>query len=241
MIPVNVSPAGMPPKFSALPWVYHPLLTAAQSHPVTRNLNAIKSEFPSSIDTLATAEVSKQVLLSSSMYGFVKSAPYAVSLAQVTENIEPEKYTKRYVPVAVLLSGKFTSIFKNRMLTGYPQSQHVDYQYVSPPTQQIVVADGDVIRNDVLANGNAYPLGYDRFTKQHLYGNKDFVRNAISFLTDENDVMLLRNKVITLRLLDRARAVSERHKWLIINTLLPFVVLGVGGAGFFRWRKKKYL
>jgi ABC-2 type transport system permease protein len=239
-IPVNVSPAGMPPKFSPLPWVYNPLLTASPHSTITRSLNAVKSEFPSTIDTLAVADVRKQILLSSSQYALVKGAPYAVSLAQSTENIETGRYTTRYAPVAVLLSGEFTSGFKNRPLNNYPQSQPFDFMGKSRPTQQIVVADGDVIRNDVLANGTAYPLGYDRFTKQLLYGNKDFVRNAVSFLTDENDVMLLRNKVITLRLLDRARAVQERTKWLLLNAFLPFIVLGAGGIVFFEKRKRRY-
>lgn len=241
MIPVNVAPAGMPSKFSPLPWTYYPLLTSSDKSPITRSLNAIKTEFPGSIDTLKTADIHKQVLLSSSQYALVKSAPYAVSLEQVTQDIEPQRYTQKFVPVAVLLSGEFTSIFKNRVWQQYPQSQPVEMREKSPFTQQVVVADGDVIRNDVLANGNAYPLGYDRYMKQVLYGNRDFICNVINFLTDEKDVMTLRNKVITLRLLDRARIVKERSKWLIINTLTPFIVLTIGGGVFLWTRKKRWI
>ncbi|GHU95543.1 gliding motility-associated ABC transporter substrate-binding protein GldG [Bacteroidia bacterium] len=240
MIPVNVAPAGMPSKFSPLPWTYYPLLTLSDKSSITRSLNAVKAEFPSSIDTLKTAGIHKQVLLSSSQYALVKSAPYAVSLEQVTQNVEPQQYTQKFVPVAVLLSGEFTSIFKNRVWQQYPQSQPVEMREKSPFTQQVVVADGDVIRNDVLANGNAYPLGYDRYVKQMLYGNRDFICNVINFLTDEKDVMTLRNKVITLRLLDRARIVKERSKWLVINTLTPFVVLAMGGILFLWARKKRW-
>jgi ABC-2 type transport system permease protein len=239
-IPINVAPAGMPPKFSPLPWTYNPLLTASPNHPITRSLNAVKSEFPSVIDTLPS-DVRKEILLGSSQYALVKAAPYAVSLAQATEDIDTRKYTQSFVPVAVLLSGEFTSGFKNRPWQKYPQEQPFDFMETSHPTQQIVVADGDIIRNDVLANGNAFPLGYDRFTKQLLYGNLDFVRNCILYLAqDANNIMLLRSKVITLRLLDRARVVKERHRWILINVLLPFAALAGGGIAFLYRRKRRY-
>ena len=238
-IPVNVAPAGMPPKFSPLPWTYYPLLTASPSHPVTRALNAVKAEFPSVIDTLKNG-VGKHILLSSSQYALVKAAPYAVSLAQATENIDTRRYGQAFLPVGVLLSGEFTSVFKNRPWHKYPQEQPFHFLEKSPPTQQIVVADGDILRNDVLANGTAFPLGYDRFTKQMLYGNREFVRNCILYLTDENSIMLLRSKVITLRLLDRARVTQERRQWILLNTLLPFVVLAAGGAAFLYGRKRRY-
>jgi ABC-2 type transport system permease protein len=238
-IPINVSPAGMPPKFAPMPWTYHPLLTAAQNNPITRTLNAVKAEFPSSIDTL-NSDVDKKILLSSSKYSLVKASPYAVSLAQAAEDVETQRYTQSFVPVAVLLSGEFPSVFKNRAYQKYPQEKNFEFREKSVSTQQIIVADGDIIRNDVLNNGAAFPLGYDRYTKQTLYGNREFVRNCILYLTDENNVMLLRNKVITLRMLDRARVVKERSKWIFVNVAVPFIVLAAIGIGFMYWRRKRY-
>jgi gliding-associated putative ABC transporter substrate-binding component GldG len=164
-----------------------------------------------------------------------------VSLEQVTENINPRTYNQKFIPVAVLLSGEFTSIFQNRPLRRYNNGKTFDFIPQSTiPTQQVVVADGDIIRNDVLANGNTFPLGYDRFTKQILYGNKDFVRNIISYLTEDSGVMELRNRVVTLRLLDRVRVVRQRTMWIVINTVAPLALLAVGGLTFIYLRKRKY-
>lgn len=240
-IPVNVSPVGMPPRFSPLPWTYYPLLTASGEAPITRNINPVKAEFPGSVDTLNVRNVQKQLLLTSSQHALVKSAPFSVSLEQVTENINPRTYNQKFIPVAVLLSGEFTSIFQNRPLRRYNNGKTFDFIPQSAiPTQQVVVADGDIIRNDVLANGNAFPLGYDRFTKQILYGNKDFVRNIISYLTDDSGLMELRNRVVTLRLLDRVRVVRQRTMWIVINTVAPLALLAVGGLTFIYLRKRKY-
>ncbi|MDR1226725.1 MAG: gliding motility-associated ABC transporter substrate-binding protein GldG [Prevotellaceae bacterium] len=240
LIPVNVSPAGMPAKFSPMPWTYYPLLTASSSSPITRSLNMVKAEFPGTIDTLENAAVRKQILLTSSQYSLVKSAPFSVSLQQVTENVNPQLYNKQYASVAVLLSGQFSSIFRNRPIEKYNNGKKFPFIEQSSDNQQIVVADGDIIRNDVLNSGNVFPLGYDRYTKQILYGNKDFVRNVVSCLTDDNDLMQLRSKVITLRMLDRARVVRERTFWIVVNTVVPLVVLAVGGVAFVYYRKKKY-
>jgi ABC-2 type transport system permease protein len=238
-IPINAAPAGMPPRFSPMPWTYYPLLSAAQNNPITRALGAVKAEFPSTIDTIRSG-VNKKILLTSSQYSLIKAAPYPVSLAEATKDIDTRLYGQSFMPAAVLLSGEFTSIFKNRPYEKYQQQKPFVFKEKSMPTQQIFVADGDIIRNDALNNGAAFPLGYDRYAKQILYANGGFVRNCILYLTDENNVMLLRNKVVTLRLLDRARVVKERRAWILLNVMLPFAALAAAGSGFVVWRKRRY-
>ncbi len=240
LIPVNVSPAGMPAKFAPLPWTYYPLLLASSDNPISRNLNVVKAEFPGTIDTLATQGVSKQILLATSQHSLVKGAPFYVGLEQVTDDIDPVQYNKSFLPVAVLLKGEFTSIFQHRGLTTYNNGRPFDFIAKGKTAEQVVVADGDIIRNDVMANGTVLPLGYDRYTKQILYGNMDFVKNVVNYLTDDNGLITLRGKVVTLRLLDRARVAREHDMWVVVNTVAPIILLAVGGVVFVFLRKRKY-
>jgi ABC-2 type transport system permease protein len=240
LIPVNVSPPGMPARFSPMPWTYYPLLFPSPSNPISRNLNVVKTEFPGTIDTLQGAGVSKQALLTTSPRSFVKSAPFYVGLEQVVDNIDARLYSQGAIPVAALLQGEFSSIFQHRTLSAYNNGRPFSFAAKSVPTAQVVVADGDVIRNDVMANGSALPLGYDRYTRQVLYGNKGFVQNVVAYLLDDSGLMSLRSKVVAMRLLDRARVVQERSAWIAVNTVAPLALLALGGLSFVFWRKKKY-
>jgi ABC-2 type transport system permease protein len=239
-IPVNMSPAGMPAKFAPLPWTYYPLLWPAADNPISRNLNVVKTEFPCTIDTLAVAGVSKTILLSTSAHSFVKKAPFFVSLEQVVDDVDTRLFSHAPLPVAVLLRGEFTSIFQHRVLSSFNHGKPFSFAATSKPTAQVVVADGDIIRNAVRANGDILPLGYDQYTLQPLYGNKEFVQNVVSYLLDDKGLMSLRSKVVAMRLLDRSRVASERKQWLVLNTVMPLLLLAAGGAGFVVWRRKKY-
>ena len=240
LIPVNVAPAGMPAKFSPLPWTYYPLLFPSPDNPISRNLNVVKTEFPSTIDTLPGEGARKQVLLSTSPRSAVKNAPFYVGLEQVVNDIDTRRYSQGSLPVAVLLQGEFTSIFRHRVLSPYNNGRPFVFADKSARTAQVVVADGDVIRNDVTANGSALPLGYDRYTRQVLYGNKEFVKNVVAYLLDDSELMALRGKVVTMRLLDRTRVVRERSAWIAVNTIAPLALLAIGGVAFVLRRKRKY-
>jgi ABC-2 type transport system permease protein len=109
----------------------------------------------------------------------------------------------------------------------------------SESTRMVVVADGDIIRNDVEQTREGLmlvPLGYDRVTRQ-MHGNRDFIVNAMLYLTDDEGVMQLRNRRIDLRLLNRAVVDSQRSIWIWVNSLLPIVLLAFFGVVFF-WQRK---
>jgi ABC-2 type transport system permease protein len=153
--------------------------------------------------------------------------------------VEPSEYfTTKYVPIAVALEGEFQSIYKHRMVPeGVVASGVIDK---SKSTRMVVVADGDVIRNDVEQHREGLmlvPLGYDRVTRQ-THGNKDFIVNAMLYLTDDEDVMQLRNRRVSLRLLNRAVVDLQRNVWMVINILLPIVLLCACG-GLFVWRRRR--
>ncbi len=241
-MPVNVARPGEEPRFEPIPWFYMPLLQGSPYHPITKTLQAVKADFASGIEIVGdTAGVRKEVLLITSNASHVNMAPTEIDVMDAI-NIEPKEYfTTQYVPIAVALEGKFESIYKHRMA---PAGVNVDKIIdKSEPTRMIVVADGDIIRNDIEQHREGLmlvPLGYDRVTRQ-THGNKDFIVNAMLYLTDDEGVMQLRNRRIDLRLLNRAVVDSQRDMWTWINTLLPVVLLAIFGGIFFWIRKRKYV
>lgn len=241
-MPVNVARPGEEPRFEPIPWFYMPLLQGSPYHPITKTLQAVKADFASGIEIVGdTAGARKEVLLITSNASHVNMAPTEIDVMDAI-NIEPKEYfTTQYVPIAVALEGKFESIYKHRMA---PAGVNVDKIIdKSEPTRMVVVADGDIIRNDIEQHREGLmlvPLGYDRVTRQ-THGNKDFIVNAMLYLTDDEGVMQLRNRRIDLRLLNRAVVDSQRDMWTWINTLLPVVLLAVFGGVFFGNRRRKYV
>lgn len=243
VIPVNMALAGQEPKFVPAPWVYYPLLAAPTNHPVTRNLNLIHSQFASPVDTVGgSSAIKKQYLLYTSMNGKVLQVPLFVSLSQVNQRINEREFRISNIPVAVELSGEFQSVFRNRPLSGYNNSQPFEFKDKSAFTRMIVVADADIIRNDVQRRPNgAYviPLGYDRFTNQ-TFGNKELVMNMVRYLNDDEGLMNLRSRDFKLRLLDRKAILQSRLKWQLINMLIPSAILVIGGFVWLYVRRRKY-
>ena len=237
-MPINVSRPGEEPRFEPIPWFYMPLLQGSPYHPITKTLQAVKADFASGIEIVGdTLGVRKEVLLVTSNASHVNVAPTEINVMNAV-NVEPSEYfNTRYVPVAVALEGEFESIYKHRMAPqGVVASGIVDK---SEPTRMVVVADGDVIRNDVEQTREGLmlvPLGYDRVTRQ-MHGNKDFIVNTLLYLTDDEGLMQLRNRRIDLRLLNRAVVDSQRNIWVWINTLVPIVLLAMFGGIFF-WQRK---
>jgi len=243
VIPVNMALAGQEPKFVPAPWVYYPLLAAPTNHPVTRNLNLIHSQFASPVDTVGgSSAIKKQYLLYTSMNGKVLQVPLFVSLSQVNQRINEREFRISNIPVAVELSGEFQSVFRNRPLSGYNNGQPFEFKDKSAFTRMIVVADADIIRNDVQRRPNgAYiiPLGYDRFTNQ-TFGNKELVMNMVRYLNDDEGLMNLRSRDFKLRLLDRKAILQSRLKWQLINMLIPSAILVIGGFVWLYVRRRKY-
>ena len=238
-MPINVSRPGEEPRFEPIPWFYMPLLQGSPYHPITKTLQAVKADFASGIEIVGdTVGVKKEVLLITSNASHVNVAPTEIDVMNAV-NVDPSEYfNTRYVPVAVALEGEFESIYKHRMAPkGIVVNEIISK---SLPTRMVVVADGDVIRNDVEQTREGLmlvPLGYDRVTRQ-MHGNKDFIVNAMLYLTDDEGLMQLRNRRIDLRLLNRAVVDSQRNMWIWVNTLLPIVLLALFGGVFF-WQRKK--
>jgi len=243
VIPVNVALEGQDSRFAPAPWVYYPLLNAPEVNPITRNLNLIKSQFVSVLDTVGlNSEVRKDFLLWTSEYSRVLDVPLFINLRQIERSPLEREFNRSFLPIAVLLEGFFPSAFTNRSLSAFNNNNPFHFKERSVPTRMIVVADADIIRNEVNRRGDgAYisPLGYDRYTNQ-TFGNKELVINMVNYLYDDKGLMNLRTREFKLRLLDRKKIMENRIKWQVINLTLPSIVLLVIGIIWLIIRRKRY-
>jgi ABC-2 type transport system permease protein len=230
-IPVVTGMVGDQPEYEYFSWVYFPLILSNQVHPIVKNLNAIKLEFASSIDTVGGKGIKKTVLLTTSRYTRKNNTPVTIDLNELYNLPEKKLYNKQYIPVAVLLEGEFESVFYNRIPPEIAEDPEINYQSRSVPTKMIVVSDGDIFKNQYTFNDGrymTYPLGYDRYT-QTTYGNADFILNAMSYLVDKNNLLEIRSRELKIRLLDKTRIQDEKLKWQFINLLLPVFFVGFIG------------
>jgi ABC-2 type transport system permease protein len=239
---VNTAPSGSQAQWTLHPWYYSPLLTPADNHPLSRNLNRIYTEFVSSVDTVSgNRNLAKSVILSTSPYARKVKSPSSVSLENIKNPPARELFTEAFIPVGVLVEGEFTSVFENRMIENLGIDTK-DFQTVSKPTKMVVIGDAGLISNKV--NYAQQPpqiqkLGYDRVSKQ-TFGNKEFLLNTIFYLNDESGIMQLRSRTVQLRLLDKVKLREEKGFWQWLNLVAPLIVVLLFGVVYNVLRRHRY-
>ena len=222
-------------------WFYFPLLQAASNHPMVRNMNSIKADFVSSIDATTSANGISQIpLLKTSDYTKVSGAPVFITLAMLRQKPDQRMFPQKGQNVAYLLKGSFESLYANRLPQEIIDSEEMDFMEESVPTAMIVVADGDIIRNQIdVKRKTPLPLGYDQYTG-NTYANKEFIENCISYLVDGEGLIDIRSRELKVRLLDTTKIAQHRAMWQIINTLVPIALIIALGFVLAIIRKKKY-
>lgn len=238
----DVRCAGVNDRRSINPWVYFPLW-GATDHPAVANMNAVKGEFSSTLDTVEALGIKKTPLLLSSANARSLAAPHTVSLEMLYNRPDPRAFTQRNLMPAVLLEGSFESAYANRLApkagVGLPQLKK------SPQTAMAVFSDGDFIRNQVnlinpeIPRGQPLPLGYDQYMGIQ-YGNDDLVLNTVDYMLDDIGLMQTRTRDVKLRLLDGEMIVAEANYWKFLNVALPELVLALAAFIFFLQRKRRY-
>lgn len=231
---VLASGSGNDTQFTPYPWFYSPLTTSPKTHPIINNIEAVKFEWANQIDTLRN-EVKKTILLSSSPQTKIEGTPKEISLNILNTKPDLSAYTAGEQALAVLFEGQFKSAYKNR-IKPFGMDNPKD---LSKPTKMIVVADGDVIKNQ-LKQGEPLELGFDRYTG-NTYGNKEFLMNSVNYLLDDSGMIDIRSKEINIAFLDAKKVAKEREKWQFINLVIPLVLLALGAFAFNYFRKKRYL
>jgi ABC-2 type transport system permease protein len=237
LYPVITGEVAGKPQVQLLEWPFFPLINNYATHPITRNLDAIVTKFVSSIDTVKAPGIKKTGILFTSNASRAVGSPVNISINQL-RNAAPTDFNLQRIPVAYLLEGKFSSLFKNRFLPEGADS--LNYQSDGVSTKLLVVADGDIGRNEINPRTRQpQALGFDPFTN-YTFANRDFLLNAIAYLTDENGLIQTRSKQVKIRPLDKEKIKNEKLKWQIVNIAVPLLLLI--GYGIIRSivRKRKY-
>lgn len=240
-MPVNVSRPNDEPKFEPMPWFYQPLLLTSPYNVVTRNIASVKASFASSVDVVGdNTATKKEILLATSNASHVLAPPAVLDLRQMPDQKDHTYFSLQNVPVGVALDGIFTSVFANRMVPQGIRATQITKK--SRPTRMMVIANGDIIRNDVHGTGaglQVMPLGFDSYGNRQ-YGNRDFIVNAVLYLSGDDKWLELRSRVVPLRLLNNLAATEGRMVWQVFNLLLPLVMLALFAAVFFLIRRRRY-
>ena len=235
-IPIITGYSQNKPQQSFFAWPYFPLLVSDNQHAITKGLDGIKCSFASSIDTIKN-NISKTILLHSSKQSRLNLAPTKISLAILENPPSIESYNKKHKPIAVLLEGEFESIFKNRLVQ---KTNKIQLKEKSILTKMIVVADGDLIANEVNSSGNIFPLGYDNNIKYTYEGNKHFIMNAIQYLCGDISLSNLKAKELSIRMLDKEKIQRNKLTIQLTNIILPILLLLLFALLFISYKKRKY-
>lgn len=236
-VPVDVSQDAAQPNWQPMPWTFAPLLLTSQTSPITRNVAQVNAIMVSSVDMVGGDDgIKKDILLATSSASRLTAVPAKVDLSMGHHDEAAYKYS--FIPVALSLEGQFPSLYAH-LLPPAELELHAPTIKRSEHTKQIVVAAGSTIRNE-WQQGKPLPLGYDRYTKMQ-FGNRDFMVNAVLYLTDDQGWMQLRQKEFTLRLINNQRAQQTRIHAQVASIVIPLLLLAAIGGVVIGIRKKKYL
>ena len=239
-IPIRTGQIGGQAQIDFFPWYYFPIITPTSQHPIVKNLNAIKTQFVSSISLTSVKNINSTVLLKTSDYSKTEAIPAMISLRMLQEEPNVIEYSGPAQAIAVLLEGEFQSDFRNRLPQAIITDKEIGFREKSVPTSMIVVSDGDIIKNQFhIPQGYPLPLGFDQFTRE-TFGNKEFILNAMNYLTDGSSLISLRSRETKLRMLDRTKVSESRIKWQLINLFVPLLLVLVLGILLVWLRKRKY-
>jgi gliding-associated putative ABC transporter substrate-binding component GldG len=220
------------------------LLRNVSNHPIAKNLDYVVAQFPNSIDTVKAPGIKKTFLLSTSPEARSLQTPARVEWASIRTEEDLKSFNKKNIPVAVLLEGKFQSLFTNRISTsmadtlariyGQPFKAANDQE-----NKMVVIADGDIALNAMTKQEGPLPMGMNSYTKQQ-YANREFLLNTVEYLVDNSGILETRGKDYTLRLLDNKKVEEDKSFWQIVNIAGPILLIILLIAAFQLYRKKKY-
>jgi gliding-associated putative ABC transporter substrate-binding component GldG len=243
-IPSVIGNMGDKPQIQVLPWPYFPLLRNISNHPIAKNLDYVVAQFPHSIDTVKAPGITKTILLSTSPEARSLQTPARVEWASIRNEEDLKSFNKSGIPVAVLLEGRFSSLFSNRLpvatVDSFAQIYGQPFQDNSPDNNKmVVIADGDIALNAVTQQEGPIPMGMNNYTK-HQYANREFLLNTLEYLTDNSGILETRGKDYTLRLLDQKKVEGSQQFWQFLNIVAPILLIIFAVSLYQFLRAKKY-
>jgi gliding-associated putative ABC transporter substrate-binding component GldG len=232
------------PMMQRIPWPYYPFLLGEDSHPLVQNLDRILSLFPSSLDTLQNPHIKKTILLTTDTNSRIIATPNLVSLNSVKDEMDMASFNKHHLPIAVLLEGKFSSLYANRISNAlqdsvYASTHHSYQANGNGRAKQIVIADADIFTNQVDKTRGALPMGMIPF-EDYQFANHDFYLNSIAYMNEPIGLLESRNKYVVLRLLDKQKVEKDRFLWQLIIIGSPIILLVLGFVFWNYYRKRQF-
>mgnify|MGYP003685144511 FL=1 len=213
------------------PWPYNPLAAPNQDHSIGSAVGSVNFQFVSPIDTLKN-KVKKTVLIQSSPLSKIEGIPSIIKLSSATEPIKPSVFTDSKQTLGVLVEGRFSSLYTNRIKPFEWKSKKVE------PARMAIFSDGNLLENQI-DKGQPLELGYDKWTN-NFYSNKQFFKNTVHYLIENNTFLSLRAKEIKIALLDTAKTESELIYWRYFSLFAPLIILLILGLIFNGYRLKSY-
>jgi ABC-2 type transport system permease protein len=243
-IPSVVGNMGDKPQIEILPWPYFPLLSNSNNHPVAKNLDYVIAEFPHSIDTIKTPGIKKTVLLHTAVESRTLQTPAKVEWSSIRTEEDLRSFNKGRVPVAMLLEGKFQSLYSSRIAKATADSMANIYRQPFKPVadaenKMIVIADGDIALNQVSRTDGPLAMGMNSYTRQQ-FANREFLLNSIEYMVDNSGILETRSKDYTLRLINKTSIEEDKSFWQLINIVLPLLFIIAGVAVYQVIRRKAY-
>jgi ABC-2 type transport system permease protein len=226
-------------KFYAFP--YMPIVVNFSTHPMVRNIKALKVDFAGTIDFVGIdPDIRKTVLATTSEKTKVVPTPSIVTLNVIKTKPNLEEYYRMYDPIAVLVEGKFTSAYKGVLPIEFDTIKEFDFKTESKETRQIFVSDGDIIRNYFDSKVNQpYPAGYDFYTKK-TYDNTDFLLNCVNYLSADDELLSIRSKNFKIGTLNPIAVKAKKNFYILFNTIGPLILIGIMATTMIFIRKWKY-
>jgi len=242
--PLVVGQSGGQPQIERLPFPYYPLVSSPSGNPIAKNLDDVLAIFPSSIDTVKAAGIKKTILLATDTNSRVLSSPALVSLQSVKTEEDLRNFTRSFVPIAVLLEGKFTSNYANRFTTtmGDTLANFTNKPFTAKgvkESKQIIVSDGDMVTNVVTQGEGPLAMGTQQY-ENYQFANKEFLMNALDYMVNGNGILDTRTKDFTLRLLNKQKITAEKTTWQLVNILVPILLVLLFGFVYQQRRKQLY-
>ncbi|MCX2742637.1 gliding motility-associated ABC transporter substrate-binding protein GldG [Mangrovivirga sp. M17] len=236
--PVVVGNFGEDPQIKPLQWPFFPLFNNYTDHEIVKGLGVSLGKFVSTVDTVLSQGIKKRYLIYTSQYSRALNTPLPVDINDMRDIVEENFVNQRPLPVAALNEGNFTSMYANRFLPAGADKE--TFATSGEKGKLLAMGDGDYLINDIgIRQNRPLPVGFDQFT-QTQYANGEFLMNALSYMINDQGIILAKNKEIEIRPLDKIQIQEEKTFWQAINLILPLVLLILFGVIKAFIRKKKY-
>ena len=223
-------------------WPFFPVLNGTD-HPISKNLDGVRSIFPNTIDTVKAQGIKKIFLLRSSPNARVLNTPVKIDFEFLQIAPDAKLFNISDIGVAVLLEGQFQSFYAGRVSKAIADSlSSYGVPFINKAEldgKMIVVADGDIAINEISQQQGPMPMGHNFYTG-HTFANKDFFLNSIEYLVNPSDILETRAKDYTLRLLDPIKVKEGKTLWQLINIAAPILLIIFFGFIYQQIRKRKY-